>query len=145
MYNHYICMFIHMSHVCLVVQSCPTTCDPMDGSPPGSSVHGDSPDQNTGMGCHALLQGISLTQGSNPVLPHCKRFLYHLSHQGSPGNYIYYIITICMFVHLIYIYMYIYIHICIWVSKCVYMYVCIYVITYQPNFWFVATGRTLKF
>ena len=32
---------------------------------PGSSVHGDSPDKNTGMGCHALLQGIFPTQGSN--------------------------------------------------------------------------------
>ena len=30
----------------------------MDGSPPGSSVHGDSPGKNTGVGCHALLQGI---------------------------------------------------------------------------------------
>ena len=30
----------------------------MDSSPPGSSVHGDSPGKNTGVGCHALLQGI---------------------------------------------------------------------------------------
>ena len=28
----------------------------MDCSPPGSSVHGDSPGKNTGVGCHALLQ-----------------------------------------------------------------------------------------
>ena len=28
----------------------------------------DSPDKNTGMGCHALLQGIFLIQGSNPCL-----------------------------------------------------------------------------
>ena len=33
-----------------------------------SSVHGDSPGKNTGVGCHALLQGIFLTQGSNPCL-----------------------------------------------------------------------------
>ena len=32
---------------------------------PGSSVHGDSPGKNTGVGCHALLQGIFLTQGSH--------------------------------------------------------------------------------
>ena len=32
---------------------------------PGSSVHGDSPSKNTGVGCHALLQGIFLTQGFN--------------------------------------------------------------------------------
>ena len=30
----------------------------------------DSPDKNTGVGCHALLQGIFLTQGSNPYLLH---------------------------------------------------------------------------
>ena len=53
------------------VKSCPTLCDPMDCSPPGSSVHGDSPGKNTGVGCHALLQGIFPTQGSNPGLPHC--------------------------------------------------------------------------
>ena len=35
----------------------------MDYSPPGSSVHGDSPGKNTEVGCHALLQGIFLTQG----------------------------------------------------------------------------------
>ena len=48
----------------LVSQSCPTLCDAMDCSPPGSSVHGGSPGKNTGVGCHALLQGIFLTQGS---------------------------------------------------------------------------------
>ena len=43
---------------CLVAQSCLTLCNPMDRSPPGSSVDGDSPGKNTGVGCHALLQGI---------------------------------------------------------------------------------------
>ena len=37
------------------------------------------------MGCHALLQGIFPTQGSNPGLLHCRGILYHLSHQGSPS------------------------------------------------------------
>ena len=36
------------------------------------------------MGSHSLLQGIFLTQGSNPGLPHCRQILYHLSHQESP-------------------------------------------------------------
>ena len=40
----------------------------MDCSPPGSYVHGDSPGKNSGVGCHALLQGIYLTQGLNPQL-----------------------------------------------------------------------------
>ena len=40
--------------------------------------------KSTGVGCHFLLQGIFLTQGSNPGLPHCGQTLYHPSHQGSP-------------------------------------------------------------
>ena len=70
--------------LCLVAQLCPTLCDPMDHSPPGSSVHGDSPGKNTGVGCHAFLQGILPTQESNLGLPHCRQHLYSLSHQGSP-------------------------------------------------------------
>ena len=70
--------------LCLVGQSYPTLCDRMDCSPSGSSVYGDSPGKNTGVGCHPLLQGIFPTQGSNPGLPHCRWILYHLSHQESP-------------------------------------------------------------
>ena len=58
----------------------------MDCSPPASSVHRDSPGKNTGGGCPAILQGIFPTQGSNPGLPHCRRILYQLSHQGSSPN-----------------------------------------------------------
>ena len=43
--------------LCSVAPSCLTLGDPMDCSPPGSSVHGDFPGKNTGVGCHALLQG----------------------------------------------------------------------------------------
>ena len=67
----------------LVAQLCPTPCDLMHCSPPGSSVHGDSPGKNTGVGCHALLQGITPTQESNPGLLHCRWILHHLSHRGS--------------------------------------------------------------
>ena len=38
------------------LQSCPTLCDPIDGSPPGSPV----PGINTGVGCHFLLQCIKV-------------------------------------------------------------------------------------
>ena len=41
-----------------VAQLCPTLCNPMDCSPPGSAVHGDSSGKNTGVGCYALLQGV---------------------------------------------------------------------------------------
>ena len=69
--------------LCLVAQLCPTLCDPINCSPPGSSVHGNSPGKNTGVGCHALLQGIFPTQGSNVGLLHCRQILYQLSYQGS--------------------------------------------------------------
>ena len=63
-------------------QSCLAVCDLMDCSSPGSSVHGIS--QNTGVGCHFLLQGIFLTQGLNPGLLHWQAGSLLLSHQRSP-------------------------------------------------------------
>ena len=56
---------VYCTVLCLVAQLCLTLCDPMNCSPPGSSVHGDSP-------------------GLNPGLLHCRKILYHLSHHGSP-------------------------------------------------------------
>ena len=56
-----------------------TLCDPMDHSPPGSSVHGIFPARNTGVGCHFLLQGIFPTQRWNSCLLHLppyRRMLY---------------------------------------------------------------------
>ena len=50
------------------LQSCSTLCDSVDCSLLGFSVHGDSPGKNTGVDCHDFLQGIFLTQGSNPCL-----------------------------------------------------------------------------
>ena len=66
---------IPLCAACSVTQSCPTLCDPMDCSPPSSFVHRDS--------LHKSI-GIFTTQGLNPGLPHHRRILYHLSHQGSP-------------------------------------------------------------
>ena len=56
----------------------------MDCGPLGSSVHGDSPGKNTGVGYHALLQEIFPTQGSNRDLLHCRQILFQLSYLGSP-------------------------------------------------------------
>ena len=64
-------------------QSCLTFCDPMDYSLPGSSVHWILPGRNTRVGGHFLLQGIFLTQGSNPGLLHCRQVLYHLNHREA--------------------------------------------------------------
>ena len=58
--------------LCLVALLC-RSLNPMDCSPPGSCVRGDSPGKNTGVGCHGLLQGIFPTQGSNPGVQHCRR------------------------------------------------------------------------
>ena len=55
-----------------------TLCDPMDYT-------WNSPGQNTGVGSLSLLQGIFLTQGSNPGrISHCRRVLYQVSHKGRP-------------------------------------------------------------
>ena len=77
--------------LCWVAQSYTALCDLVDCSSPGSSVHGDSPGKNTGVDCHGLLQGIFPMQGSNPGLPHCRRILHCLSHQGSPSHFIYWV------------------------------------------------------
>ena len=59
MVHYYNKMFVVL---CLVTQSYWTLCDPMDCSLPGSSVHGDSPGEHTGVGCHVPLKGIFPTQ-----------------------------------------------------------------------------------
>ena len=57
-----------------VTQSCLTLCNPMDDIVRWSG----QPEW--------LLQGIFPTQGLNSGLPHCRRILYQLSHQGIPGG-----------------------------------------------------------
>ena len=52
------CMHAKLLQLCMTLR-------PMDYSLPDSSVYGDSPDKNAGVGCHALFQGIFPTQGSS--------------------------------------------------------------------------------
>ena len=69
--------------VCVwVAQLCPTLCDSMDCRPLGFSVRGALQAKNTGVGCHFLLQGIFLTQGSNLGLLHCRQMLYRNANQN---------------------------------------------------------------
>ena len=75
---HALCFFI------LVALSCPTLCDPMDFSLPGSSVYGILQARILEWAAYSLLQGILLTQGLNPGLLHCRQILCCLSHKGSP-------------------------------------------------------------
>ena len=62
-------------------QLCLTFCHPMSTR---LLCPWDSPGKHARVGCHSLLQGIFLTQGSNPGLPHCRWILYQLSHKGYP-------------------------------------------------------------
>ena len=97
--------------MCSLAQSCPALRDPVDCSPPGSSVHGDvhgdAPGKNIGVGCQFLFQGIFLTQelnsglwhllhwyaGSSPLespLPNSARFFSDSKKPGShDSRYIY--------------------------------------------------------
>ena len=79
-------------HVCSVAQSWPTLCNAIDLAPE-AHLSRDSPGKNTGVGFHALLQGIFLTQGLNTCLLHLlhwqEGFLFvclflPLNHLGSP-------------------------------------------------------------
>ena len=77
------------THVCSQLWS--TLCDPMECSPPGSSIREFIPGKNTGVGCHFLLQGIFLTQVLNPFLLyllHWQIFFYHWATWKSPLLYI---------------------------------------------------------
>ena len=63
---------------------CPTLCNPVTvayQAPPSMEF----PRQGYWSGLPFLLQGIFLTQGTNPGLMHCRQMLYPLSHQGSPS------------------------------------------------------------
>ena len=46
------------------LQSCPTLCDPIDGSPSSSPGPRDSPGKSTGVGCHFLLQCMKVKSES---------------------------------------------------------------------------------
>ena len=80
---------IHTLYVCSVIKSCPILCNSMDHSLPGLICPWDFQGKDTGVDCHFLLQGIFLTQGSNPRL----LWLLHgqvnslpLSPLGSPNT-----------------------------------------------------------
>ena len=98
-------------HACMhakSLESCQTLCDPLDCSPPRSSVCGIFPGKNTMVGFHALLQGIIPTQGLSPCfscllhwqagslplapleksLPVSIDETIHRSSSHTPGNYL---------------------------------------------------------
>ena len=73
-------MYACVSHV---AQSYLTLCQPPGLQPTRSLCPWNSLGKDTGVGSHALLQGIFPTQGLNPGLLYCRQILYHLSHKVS--------------------------------------------------------------
>ena len=71
----------------LAAQSCPTACNPMDCSPPGSSVHGLLQARILEWVAIPFFRGSAQPRGWIWVFCIASRFLYHLSHQGSLGIY----------------------------------------------------------
>ena len=71
--------------LCWVAQSCPTLCNPMDCSPPGSSVHEEFSRQEYWSRLPCPPPGDLPNLGIKPRSPFCRQILYHLSHKGSPG------------------------------------------------------------
>ena len=76
------------THVCVqakLLQSCPALCDPMDHSPPGSSVHGSLQARTLEWVAISFSGGSSWPMDPTRISCITGRFLYHLSHQGSPN------------------------------------------------------------
>ena len=77
-------------HCYSVTKLCLTLCNPMDCSPSGSSVHGDSPDKKNGVGCHALPPGDLPDPEIKPASLNVSRIgrwlLYRQCHLGSPSS-----------------------------------------------------------
>ena len=69
--------------LCLVFRLCPTLCNPMDCSPPSSSVYADSAGKNNWSELPCPPPGDLPNPRIEPSLRHCRRFLSCLSHQGS--------------------------------------------------------------
>ena len=70
-------------HPLSVSQSCLTLCDPMDCSPPGSSVRGILQERILEWVTMPSSRGSSWPRDSNLCPLHCRQILYHLSHQAT--------------------------------------------------------------
>ena len=77
-------VLINCWNICSVAQLCPTLCDSLDCQPLMLFSFWEFPGKNTEVGCHFLLQGIFLVQGSNLHLWH----LLHLQADSSPLSHL---------------------------------------------------------
>ena len=82
---------------CWVSKSCLTLCNPMNCSPPSSSVHGISQAR--------ILEWVAISVSSNLCLLYCRQILYHWATRKKKKKYIYICVCVCVY---IYIYIYIY-------------------------------------
>ena len=71
----------------LVVQLCLTLCDPMDCSPPGSSVHGILQPRILEVGSHSLLQRLFFRGSSQPRSPALQADSLWLEPSGEPWKW----------------------------------------------------------
>ena len=121
------CVFIEeVVHACSVLSDCFVTPWTVARQAP---LSWDSPGKNTGVGCHFLLQGIFLTQGSNPshlCLLNWRVDSLQLHNLGSPLCVcmhvcvyvcLYVCVCSCVFVHAVFMYMCV--HVCMCVCVCV--------------------------
>ena len=67
-----------------LLQSCPTLCNPTDGSPPGSPIPANSPGKNTGVDCHFLLQCMKV-KGESEVTQPCSTLSDYMD-RSPPGS-----------------------------------------------------------
>ena len=91
------------SYVLVLSQSCPTLWNTMDSSPPGFTVHGDSPGQNTGMDCMPFFRGSSQPRDRTLFSHIAGRFFCCLSHQGnlvmSSENYVIFMSSFSIYIY----------------------------------------------
>ena len=127
------------TYISLVVQSCPTICNSVDHSPPGSSVREILPGKNTGVGCHALLQGIFPTQGLDPSLSLAGGFVMVWA-TGKPiyiikskSNIFMYFNNFLLPSSQICIYNFVSLYVCVYMYVYVCMCVCVYIYIYISN------------
>ena len=83
-YVYTLYIYIYTSVLCLVAQSCPTLCHPMDCSPPGSSVHGILQARILEWVAMPSSGGSSQRRDQTQAFCTAGRFFYCLKHQGSP-------------------------------------------------------------
>ena len=79
------CIRFNIKVKVLVTQWTPTLCDPMNYSPPGSSVHGILQTRILEWVAIPFSRGYSPPR-IEPGLLHCRQIIYHLSHQGSKNR-----------------------------------------------------------